>query len=422
MLVDRYAPVAYAVACAQTRCREDAEDIVQESFLKAYRSLDSLREGAKFGFWLARIVRNTSATLLAAGKRSAEVQAAQAPLAEETATPDVERQEIRKLLRRRIEQMPCKEREILLLHYFAGRTTREAAHILGITRHAAKKRLERARQALGQKVLAELEPALELAHPSDERAGTLVAMCLASPIAWKSAAGGSTAAVAGSAAAAATSAAATGQVLAINWVAIAILACILFVGFYGLFCAVPRFLRHTTGRPVYGYAWVVAVVLMLSAGVGAAAWEFTHVPARLIITKSIDSASQPGSLTLTALRIVPPQSNGDVRKNIIEVDVANTLDKEQFLGLEYDARGGKLLGGFLVIGSSCGSEIQAVAANSKSTLTFTLDVPHRFVYEGSIRVKLAQCLGTQCRDWKGFFLPDNFDLLFSEKLEVIPGK
>ncbi|MBN2310977.1 MAG: hypothetical protein JXR94_18525 [Candidatus Hydrogenedentes bacterium] len=64
ILVRRYLPAMQALAYSTTGSRQDAEDVAQESFLTAFRHLDSLREPERFACWLASIVKNTARSLL----------------------------------------------------------------------------------------------------------------------------------------------------------------------------------------------------------------------------------------------------------------------------------------------------------------------------------------------------------------------
>ncbi|HIJ66189.1 MAG TPA: sigma-70 family RNA polymerase sigma factor, partial [Candidatus Hydrogenedentes bacterium] len=57
-LVERYMPAVRAAAMARLGNDADADDVVQEAFLKAYQALDSLRDPGKFGAWLLSIARN----------------------------------------------------------------------------------------------------------------------------------------------------------------------------------------------------------------------------------------------------------------------------------------------------------------------------------------------------------------------------
>ncbi|HIJ66329.1 MAG TPA: sigma-70 family RNA polymerase sigma factor, partial [Candidatus Hydrogenedentes bacterium] len=145
LLVDRYLPMVHACAYAYTRNHADAEDVAQDAFLKAFQSLDTLRERNKFGAWLISIARNLALRLrekrareLPLGK--GEVEAGAAP------APDMAQRELRQLLHRQMDELDDAHREILLLYYFSGQKLAEIAQVLGITTHAAKKRLQRARQ------------------------------------------------------------------------------------------------------------------------------------------------------------------------------------------------------------------------------------------------------------------------------------
>ena len=59
-LVDRHKDMAFSIALKIVRIREDAEEIVQDAFIKAYQKLSSFRKDAKFSTWLYRIVYNAA--------------------------------------------------------------------------------------------------------------------------------------------------------------------------------------------------------------------------------------------------------------------------------------------------------------------------------------------------------------------------
>lgn len=154
-LVERYLQSALAIARARLLNPIDADDAVQEAFLRAFAQLRTLREPAKFGPWLLTIVRHEAARFVVRRKSTLGADATVAP--EAATTPDPSQQEVHALLRSRIEQLPESAREVLLLHYFAGRSTREIAELLGLRQAAVLKRLQRAREALAENLLHELE-------------------------------------------------------------------------------------------------------------------------------------------------------------------------------------------------------------------------------------------------------------------------
>lgn len=151
VLVRRHIAAVRAVALARTGNRTDADDVVQETFLAAFRALDSLREPAAFRGWLLTICRNTAFQW-----RRRERQT-EAPLDDEPMVqPDPARAELHEMLRAHLAALEPDAREILLLHYFSGYTAREIGVLFGISHDAARKRMQRAREALSDRMLTAL--------------------------------------------------------------------------------------------------------------------------------------------------------------------------------------------------------------------------------------------------------------------------
>src|ERR687892_1691737 len=76
-LVERHSRGVYKVAFRITGRAEDAEDVVQETFLKAYRQLDRFEERSSFGTWLHRIAWNCSVDLLRARPKREQTEEAE---------------------------------------------------------------------------------------------------------------------------------------------------------------------------------------------------------------------------------------------------------------------------------------------------------------------------------------------------------
>ena len=196
VLVRRYMPAVHALGCAHMNSAVDADDVVQEAFIKAWLSLNGLKEPAKFGAWLFTIARNTCANLKRGRARRAERERLLADLAPKPAS-SVEREELRTVLRHQIEKMDEQAREVLLLHYFAGKRVRELATLLEISPSAVKKRLQRAREALGRTMLLELTPREETKADLKKRSKALMALVVGTPAPWHGATVAATAASAG---------------------------------------------------------------------------------------------------------------------------------------------------------------------------------------------------------------------------------
>jgi RNA polymerase sigma-70 factor (ECF subfamily) len=140
----------------------EAEDMVQESFLSAFRSLNSFRGGARIATWLHRIVVNHCLMRLRRRRRKPEVRIDDLmpcfdetghharPVAPWSTRPEdhLNREETRAQVRTCIEQLPDAYRAIILLRDIEGYSTDQVAEMLAISRAAVKIRLHRARQAL----------------------------------------------------------------------------------------------------------------------------------------------------------------------------------------------------------------------------------------------------------------------------------
>ncbi len=153
-LVERHAGTARALALAHVRSHTDAEDVVQEAFVEAFRCLDTLRDPSKFGAWLAGVVRHRAARVKERRKREAEYAESQSD-AEPSVEPDVAQRELWLRVRQAVEELDADAREVVVLRYFAGKTSREIGNILDLTPAAVRKRLQRARYDLAERLLAE---------------------------------------------------------------------------------------------------------------------------------------------------------------------------------------------------------------------------------------------------------------------------
>lgn len=151
-LVERYFGAVRAVAYGRLGNTADAEDAVQETFVRAYQRLGTLRDRKKFPSWLITIARNCAEDLGRARRR--EVPSADDQIADSVAeTPDYADRERAAIVREHVARLPETAREVLMLHYFAGRNTREIAELLDVSRAAVLKRLQRAREELGTSLL-----------------------------------------------------------------------------------------------------------------------------------------------------------------------------------------------------------------------------------------------------------------------------
>jgi RNA polymerase sigma-70 factor, ECF subfamily len=142
-LVEKHSRNVFRLAFRMTGNEEDAEDVVQETFLKAYRSLERFGGQAEFSTWLHRIAANCSVDVL---RRRAPREARTLPIEEEaveaarTVAPDraLFGTEIRDRVARSLDGLSAMERTAFVLRHFEGRTTAEIGKTLGVRTGAAK--------------------------------------------------------------------------------------------------------------------------------------------------------------------------------------------------------------------------------------------------------------------------------------------
>jgi RNA polymerase sigma-70 factor (ECF subfamily) len=153
VLVDRYQERCLRLALHITGSREDAEDAVQESFLRAYRFLAGYREREKFAAWLYRILVNQCRTLLARRQRRElplaawewEITAARGAGADEGA--------LRVELARALAVLTPDQRDAVVLRFADDLTYEEMSAITGLGVSALKMRVQRACARLRQLLL-----------------------------------------------------------------------------------------------------------------------------------------------------------------------------------------------------------------------------------------------------------------------------
>jgi RNA polymerase sigma factor (sigma-70 family) len=156
-LVERYQSFVFTIALRYANQREDAEEIAQDVFVKAYRSLADFRSGSKFSTWLYTITANTSITFLR--KRKLEMHSLTDERIFERADikdPNEENILIQKsraaVINKAIRLLNSEDATIITLFYQGEQSLEEVGQILGITPNNAKVKLHRARQKLKDKL------------------------------------------------------------------------------------------------------------------------------------------------------------------------------------------------------------------------------------------------------------------------------
>jgi RNA polymerase sigma-70 factor, ECF subfamily len=165
-LVDRHSRAIYRLAHRMTGSPQDAEDVVQETFLRAYRQLGRFESRANFGTWLHRIAVNCSIDLIRS-RRHQESGADAADLehfegaADDRVDPSPERlmlsTEVQERVGAAMATLSHRERAAFVLRHFEGQSIEEISRALGLHANAAKHSVFRA----VRKMRVALEPFVE---------------------------------------------------------------------------------------------------------------------------------------------------------------------------------------------------------------------------------------------------------------------
>lgn len=148
-LVRFHQPIALRVAYLVLRDEGEAEDAVQEAFLKAYRALDRFRPEAEFRPWLLRIVRNESLNRRRSHNRRLQLALKfSSDLAAEDAAPSPEGEVLEREQRQRLlfalYSLPDRHRAVIECRYLLEMSEEETATVLSIPRGTVKSRSARA--------------------------------------------------------------------------------------------------------------------------------------------------------------------------------------------------------------------------------------------------------------------------------------
>lgn len=152
----------YAVAFNILRSREKAEDIVQDTFIKAFNSIDQLRDEVKFGAWLAVIASNLARNFL---KREKKVMFTDDDdlLHSGSEGSDTERSAMHRLeveqVRQAVKKLPPEQYQVIVLLYYHDLKIEEIARMLSLKPGTVKSRLHRARRKLANFLQPDHDPA-----------------------------------------------------------------------------------------------------------------------------------------------------------------------------------------------------------------------------------------------------------------------
>ena len=159
-LVERYKRMVYRLAVQITKNHADADDVMQETFIKVYRSIHTFRRDAAFETWLYRIAVNEALNFVKRRERRRECTLETTIEAEYETTAryhaqlandpqaQAEKAELRQYVTEAVNSLPLKHRTVVILHEFEGLTHAEIASILNCSEGTVRSRLHYARKKL----------------------------------------------------------------------------------------------------------------------------------------------------------------------------------------------------------------------------------------------------------------------------------
>ena len=152
-IVDKHKDKAYNLAFRICGNREDAEEIAQDSFLKAYRALKGFKMESSFATWLYRIVYNTAISLVRTKKNgvlSLDDFPADATdfIGSNVNEEEAEREYRSSLVSFALQKITDEERGLISLYYYDGKSNDEISDVTGISKSNIKVKLFRARQKM----------------------------------------------------------------------------------------------------------------------------------------------------------------------------------------------------------------------------------------------------------------------------------
>jgi len=152
IIVDRYKDKAFSLLKKMLKNEQDAEETLQDCFIKAYNSLSGFKGEAKFSTWFYRIVYNTALTKLSSKKRKTENEMSSVDehfnLKSDYDYNVSERKDMSEFINELVKKLPEKHSAILSLFYLNEMTCEEISKVMDISLSNVKVMLHRSRNAL----------------------------------------------------------------------------------------------------------------------------------------------------------------------------------------------------------------------------------------------------------------------------------
>ncbi len=152
LLIDLYKDKAFSLLKRMLKNEMDAEEALMDSFMKAYKAIDSFRHDSKFSTWFYRIVYNTALTVLAGKKRKIEQQMSSIDehfdLGEYDDQIYAESENVKQYVFKMVDKLPPRNALVIILFYIDNLSLNEISQVLEISLVNSKVLLHRSRNSL----------------------------------------------------------------------------------------------------------------------------------------------------------------------------------------------------------------------------------------------------------------------------------
>ncbi|GAF05682.1 RNA polymerase sigma factor [Saccharicrinis fermentans] len=155
VLVHRYRCMAYTLAISITKNKEDAEEVAQDAFVKAYKNLDSFQGKSKFSTWLYQIVYRTALSKVRLKKhqwQSIDEDVQGLVKFDEGQADVMEQQDRKQIVHEAISRLKGDDGFLLILYYYKELNIEELASLTGYSISNVKVKLHRARKKLHEQL------------------------------------------------------------------------------------------------------------------------------------------------------------------------------------------------------------------------------------------------------------------------------
>tara|TARA_R110000868_G_scaffold98706_2_gene271735 strand:+ start:21377 stop:21961 length:585 start_codon:yes stop_codon:yes gene_type:complete len=163
VLIDRYKHMVFTLALKMLRNREDAEEVAQDTFIKAFHSLATFKGDSKFSTWIYKIAYNGSLDYLKKENRRLITSTIESDhdihLSELTNVLDqFEVQDRKNIIAQSLDELSSEEAILVTLHYFDELSLNEISEVINVSANTLKVRLFRTRKRLAEILEKKLTP------------------------------------------------------------------------------------------------------------------------------------------------------------------------------------------------------------------------------------------------------------------------